>query len=463
LKEYPNFRPDFLFGAATSAYQIEGAWNVDGKGESIWDRFCHTPGKIRLGHTGDTACNHYYLFREDVALMKRLGLKAYRFSISWPRVLPTGQARINEKGLDYYRSLIDTLLQNNIRPFITLFHWDLPQALQKRIGGFRSRECAKLFADFAYAMTRRLSDRVIDWITINEPWTYAIPGELAGVHAPGRRNPWGAFQTMHNLLVAHGLGVQAIKAIGSHLRAGAALNLMSIYPRGPSEKDRDAVQTADQFYNRIQLDPLFKGVYPEALLRKLRWFVPDIHADDMEIISTKSDFLGINTYTIAHAYHKWYVPFFHAWMTGAQIGTAEHLADGLQHTSMGWPIWPQGMHEVLTRIRNEYGNPLVYVTENGAAFDDHAENGCVHDPKRVEFLRSHIHVVHQAIEEGANIRGYFVWSLLDNFEWSMGYSKRFGIVYVDYASQSRTIKDSALWYSNLIRYGQGDCTSLEGH
>jgi beta-glucosidase len=446
-----------LFGAATSAYQIEGAWNVDGKGESIWDRFCHMPGKIRLGHTGDIACNHYYLYREDIALMKHLGLNAYRLSISWPRVLPTGRDQINEKGLDFYKSLIDTLLQNNIRPFVTLFHWDLPQVLQSHIGGFRSRECAKLFADFAYMMTRKLSDKVFDWITINEPWPYAISGELAGIHAPGKRNPWGAFRTMHNLLIAHGLGVQAIKAVGDHLQAGLALNLMSIYPRGPSEKDRHAAQIADQFYNGIQLDPLFKGTYPQALLRRLHWFAPSIDANDMEIIATKTDFLGINTYTVAHAYHKWYIPFFHAWMTGAQIGTVEYLADGLQHTSMGWPVWPHGLYEVLTRIRSEYGNPLVYITENGAAFDDHIENGSIHDFKRVDYLRRHVHMVHQAVKEGADVRGYFIWSLLDNFEWSMGYSKRFGIVYVDHASQERITKDSGLWYSNLIRHSRGHC------
>jgi beta-glucosidase len=456
LQEYPRFPRGFLFGAATSAYQIEGAWDIDGKGESIWDRFCHTPGKIRFGHTGDIACNHYYLYREDVSLMRHLGLNAYRLSISWPRVLPTGRSKINEKGLDFYRSVIDALLEKGIRPFVTLFHWDLPQALQSSIGGFRNRECAKLFADYAHMMACKLGDRVLDWITINEPWTYAVPGELAGIHAPGRKNPWGAFQTMHNLLVAHGLGVQAIKAVDSHLRTGPALNLMPIYPRGPSDKDRDAAQIADQFYNGMQLDPLFRGVYPKTLLRRLRWFVPQIRDEDMEIIATKSDFLGVNTYTVAHAYHKWYIPFFHAWMTGAQLGTAEHATSDLQHTSMGWPVWPHGIYELLMRIKSEYGNPRVYITENGGAFDDDITNGTVHDAMRVDYLRRYVQMSHKAIEEGANVHGYFVWSLLDNFEWSMGYSKRFGIVYVDYGSQSRTIKDSGLWYSGLIRHGQDD-------
>jgi beta-glucosidase len=457
LEKDRRFLPEFLFGAATSACQIEGAWKTDGKGESIWDRFCHTPGKIRFGHTADVACNHYHLYRDDVALMKHLGLNAYRFSIAWPRVLPSGQGPVNEKGLDFYKSLVEILLQNGIRPFITLFHWDLPQILQSRLGGFRSRECAKLFADFAYTMARQLGDTVFDWITINEPWTYAVPGELGGVHAPGRRNPWGAFQTMHNLLVAHGLGVQALKAVRSDLRTGAALNLMPIYPRGPSRKDKDAALIADEFYNRIQLDPLFKGTYPRALLRRLRWFAPNIEADDMDIITTRSDFLGVNAYAIAHAYHKWYIPFFHAWMTGAQVGTVEYAADGLEHTSMGWPVWPRGIYEVLTRIRSEYANPPVYITENGAAFDDFIENGSVHDFKRVEYLRHHLHMVHQAMKEGADVRGYFVWSLLDNFEWSMGYSKRFGIVYVDHVSQERTIKDSGLWYSGVIRHNQDPC------
>ena len=451
MKEYPRFPANFLFGASTSAYQIEGAWNEDGKGESIWDRFCHTRGKIQLGHTGDIACDHYHRYKEDVSLMKSLGLNSYRFSVSWPRVFPTGKGKINQKGLDFYDRLVDGLVEAGVKPFATLFHWDLPQNLQTGIGGFRNRECIKYFTEYAVEVVKKLGDRVHHWITVNEPWVYAIPGELSGVHAPGKRNPWAAFRTIHNLLLAHATAMEAIKSIDCNFQVGIALNLMSIYPMTGSKKDNDAADIADQFYNRIKLDPLFNGKYPSQLWEKLSIFCPRVQPGDMELIRSPIDFLGVNSYTCARAYHKWYVPFFHAWMTGSQIADTEFVKDGIQYTSMGWEVCPKGIYDMLMRIKEDYENPVVYITENGVAFEDTLEDGAIHDIKRIDYLREHTDMIYRAIQDEANIKGYFAWSLLDNFEWSVGLSKRFGIIYVDYDTQNRIIKDSGLWYSDLIK------------
>ena len=445
------FPDNFLFGSGTSAYQIEGGCNADGKGSSIWDTFCQKRGTIRFGHTGDIACDHYHLYRDDVALMKSLGLNTYRFSISWPRIFPTGKGTINPQGLDFYDRLVDSLVEAGIDPFVTLFHWDLPKHLQRTIGGFGNRQCVDYFTDYAIAVTEKLKDRVKHWITINEPWVYAMPGVLFGTHAPGKRNPWAAFRTIHHLLLAHATAMKAIKSIDTSLQVGIVLNLMPIFPMTDIKKDRDAADTADLFYNRIQLDPLFKGSYPEKLMKKLRLCWPKIHSGDLEQIGTPSDFLGVNYYTCARAYHKWYVPLLHAWMTGATIPEKEFEKDGIQHTAMGWEVYPKGIYEILMRLKQAYGNPPVYITENGAAFEDHLENGSVHDPKRLNFLRAHLENVHQALRDGTNVKGYFAWSLLDNFEWSVGFSKRFGIVYVDYENQKRYVKDSGLWYADLIK------------
>jgi beta-glucosidase len=446
-----TFPPSFVFGSSTSAYQIEGAWQEDGKGESIWDIFCHTRGKIRFGHTGDVACDHYHRWKDDILLMKSLGLNAYRFSVSWPRIFPTGEGEANQKGLDFYDRLVDGLLEAGINPFVTLFHWDLPQALQYKIGGFSNRECVKYFTEFAIKVAKKLGDRVNHWITINEPWIYAVFGELIGVHAPGKRNPWAAFRTIHNLLLAHATAMEAIKSINNKCLVGISLNLTSIRRMTDSQKDRDATYIADLFFNGIQLDPLLKGQYPNLLWNKLRLFRPRVQSGDMKLISSHLDFLGVNCYTSARAYHKWYVPFLHAWMTGSRIPDTEFMKDGIQYTSMGWEVYPKCIYNVLMRIKKDYGNPSVYITENGAAFDDIVDNGAIHDIKRIDFLIKHVDMVYKAIQENANVKGYFVWSLLDNFEWAVGFSKRFGIVYVDYNTQNRIIKDSGFWYRDLIQ------------
>ena len=451
MESHMTFPPSFVFGSSTSAYQIEGAWQEDGKGESIWDRFCHTRGKIRFGHMGNVACDHYHRWKDDILLMKSLGLNAYRFSVSWPRIFPTGEGEANQKGLDFYDRLVDGLLEAGINPFVTLFHWDLPQALQYKIGGFSNRECVKYFTEFAIKVAKKLGDRVNHWITINEPWIYAVFGELIGVHAPGKRNPWAAFRTIHNLLLAHATAMEAIKSINNKCLVGISLNLTSIRRMTDSQKDRDATYIADLFFNGIQLDPLLKGQYPNLLWNKLRLFRPRVQSGDMKLISSHLDFLGVNCYTSARAYHKWYVPFLHAWMTGSRIPDTEFMKDGIQYTSMGWEVYPKCIYNVLMRIKKDYGNPSVYITENGAAFDDIVDNGAIHDIKRIDFLIKHVDMVYKAIQENANVKGYFVWSLLDNFEWAVGFSKRFGIVYVDYNTQNRIIKDSGFWYRDLIQ------------
>ncbi len=454
MQKEKTFPKDFVFGAATASYQIEGAVNEDDRGPSVWDRFSHTPGKIKPGHNGDVACDHYHRFEEDVEIMSSLGLDAYRFSVSWPRVIPEGSGSVNEKGVDFYSRLVDTLLEKGITPYATMFHWDLPQALQDRFDGFASPEVSEYFADYAELLVRRLGDRVKHWITLNEPWVYSVLGNLFGIHAPGRKNIWAAFRTGHNLLVSHGKAVRRIRALDSEALAGITLNLMPVYPKTDTEKDRKAADRADQFINRQFLDPLFKGEYPQELWKRISLFTPKIRAEDMDIIGEKIDFLGINNYTRERAYFSLKRPFFFFDMTGMEVAERDFVKDGVQYTSMGWEVFPEGIHQLLLRMKNEYGNIPVYITENGAAFEDEPveESGKmrVHDEKRVDFLEKYTAKAAQALDEGCNLKGYFVWSLMDNFEWAEGYDKRFGIVYVDYRDQRRIIKDSGLWYRDFI-------------
>lgn len=456
MSDYIQFPKDFIFGTATASYQIEGAWNEDGKGESIWDRYTHTPGKHKSGDTGDVACDHYHRYQEDVDLMKEIGINAYRFSISWPRIFPEGNGTLNQKGIDFYSRLVDKLLEAGISPYVTLFHWDLPQNLEEKYGGFSSRECVKIFADYAQTVAKHLGDRVKNWITFNEPWVHAMAGYLIGYHAPEKKNPWAAFNNTHNQLLANGLALQAIKSVQPDNRVGITLSLAPVYPGSDNEKDRQAAILGDQFRNGLFLDPLFKGVYPEKLWKKAWLIRPTIKEGDMEIIKAPIDFLGINNYTREQAYYKWYVPFFQFWMSGVEVAETEFVKDGVQYTSMGWEVYPDSLYELLIRMKNEYGNPLIYITENGASFEDKVEKGeIVRDTKRVEFLKEYTKSVHKALKEGVNVKGYFVWSLLDNFEWAEGYSKRFGIIYVDYQTQKRIIKESGHWYSGLIKAAKG--------
>lgn len=443
-----RFPPGFIWGAATAAYQIEGAWNEDGKGESIWDRFAHTPGKIVDGTTGDVACDHYHRWEEDVAHMAAMGLKSYRFSISWPRIFPTGSGPVNERGLDFYRRLIEALNARGIIPNVTLYHWDLPQALEDR-GGWANRDTALRFAEYAALLFRRLGAAVPLWTTHNEPFIQTFYGYGTGQYAPGRHEPWTMLSVAHHLLLSHGLAVQAFRAEfprSSANRSGPQIGIvLIIWPAHPASLrpwDVDANRFADGATNRIFLEPLFRGRYPEDVLRHFAWrgMRPAIRPGDMEIISAPLDFLGLNTYS--RMINRFY-PF-------DLIGGVRQATPPGPTTAMGWEIYPPCILETLRKAR-EYTDLPLYITENGAAFDDAVEaDGAVNDAARVAYLRDHIAMAHRALQEGIDLRGYYVWTLLDNFEWSYGLRKRFGLLYTDFATGRRIWKRSAYWYRDVI-------------
>ena len=447
-----QFPEGFLFGAATSAYQIEGACREDGKGPSIWDEFVHKPGKIRFGQNGDTACDAYHRYAEDIALMKTIGLQAYRFSISWSRVFPEGEGKINSAGLDFYSRLTDALLEAGIIPFPTLFHWDLPLALQRKYNGFENRTVSALFADYSEAVVRALGDRIEQWVTINEPFEFAAFGHFLGQHAPGKTSLPAYFRVIHHLLLAHGQALERIRSSRPQNKVGIVVSLTPIHAQTGSAKDQMAARLANQFMNHITLQPLYRGSYPEPLWSRVRLLHPALKAGDLQTISAPTDFIGINNYQREFATYKWYVPFLQMDISGQDTAETEFVKDGVQHTSMGWEVYPQGLYECLRLLKDEYGNPPVYITENGAAFDDRLSvDGQVYDPLRIQYLESYLGKAQQAVEEGCALKGYFVWSLLDNFEWAAGFSKRFGIVYVDFETQKRTIKASGIWYQGLIQ------------
>jgi beta-glucosidase len=447
-----RFPAGFLWGTATSAYQIEGGWDADGKGLSIWDTFSARSGKIDGNHHGQVACNTYNDFETDIAIMQQLGIGAYRFSVSWPRVLPDGRGPANAAGLAYYDRLVDALLKAGITPFVTLFHWDLPHALQESMRGFESRDCAFHFADYAELMARTLGDRVRNWITLNEPWVHATLGYLRGLHAPGRMNPWAYLRVIHHQLLGHGLALERLRALDPAADVGLSLNLAPVYPARDTEGDRQAARLVDQGLNRIFLDSLFLGRYPEPLWSRLRRFQPEVQPGDLAVISQKIDFLGINYYTRTRVRRAWYIPYIQAWPTEGLGAPAQHLLRrGARYTNMGWEVFPEGLFALLTGIRRDYGDVPIYITENGAAFSDEVRDGRVHDEQRQRYLQDHLAQLSRAIDAGVDVRGYFAWSLLDNFEWSYGYHKRFGLVHVDYDTQQRTIKDSGYWYAAFIR------------
>lgn len=442
---YLSFPQDFIWGAATSAYQIEGAWNEDGRGPSVWDVFCRQPGKTWQGQTGDVAADHYHRWREDVDLMAQLGLRAYRFSISWPRVLPRGTGQVNQAGLDFYDRLVDALLARGIQPFVTLFHYDLPLALQEK-GGWPNRDIVHHFAEYARIVAQRLGDRVTYWIPHNEPFVVAALGYYTGEHAPGVRNPVAALQAIHHLLLSHAYAAQAIRAYAkTSPRIGIALNLNPVYPASPSLLDRQAARRFDRLINRVCLDPLFLGRYPGHLLPPLSWFWPRVKPGDMAAIASSLDFLGVNYYSRAVVRHDWKTPL---------IWAKETELPGMERSPM-WEIYPKGMYELLRRVWDDYHPISIIITENGVPVPDMLDtDGQVHDPGRIGYLQRHLFWVHKAIQEGIPIHGYFVWSLLDNFEWALGYQMRFGLIYVDYPTQRRIVKDSGWWYAEVIRSGR---------
>jgi beta-glucosidase len=436
-----SFPPDFLWGAATASYQIEGAWDEDGKGESIWDRFSHTPGKIANGDTGDVACDHYHRWPEDVALMKEIGLQAYRFSIAWPRLLPEGRGRVNQAGLDFYDQLVDGLLETGIEPFITLYHWDLPQALQDQ-GGWPARSTAEAFVEYAALASRTLGDRVTYWMTLNEPHISAVLGYLQGRHAPGHSDLDEALAAAHHLLLAHGWAVPVIRRNSPDAQVGIALNLSGQTPASPSAADRTAAWRVDGVLNRWFLDPLSARGYPPDIVQHYGRPMDFVQAGDLEAIATPLDFLGVNYYARG---------IVRSSVVPESENAPRTVFPNPERTEMGWEVYPEGLYELLGRVHFDYRFPSLYVTENGAAYPDQiSADGQVDDPARVAYLKNHFTEAAKAIAAEVPLRGYFVWSLMDNFEWAHGYSKRFGLIYADYLTQQRVLKTSARWYRRVI-------------
>ncbi len=435
-----RFPSNFLWGAATAAFQIEGAWDADGKGPSIWDRFSQTLGNVTGNHTGNVACDHYSRYPEDISIMRQLGLKAYRFSVSWPRVIPEGFGRINPAGLDFYDRLVDALLAANIEPYLTLHHWDLPQTLYEK-GGWTNRDNLHAFADYATVMAKRLGDRVKKWATFNEPGVVAWDGYVSGEHAPGIKDDVAtARQVAHNLLVAHGLATQTIRSANPNVDVGIVISQWGVDPASDDPAD---VAAAEQFWNAretIFFHPLFRGYYHPASMDAAKDTLPFVHPGDMSLIAQKLDFLGINFYSRS--------------VVSAKDGYLEQIP-GSEYTDMGWEVCAPAFRRMLVKINHDYDLPPIYITENGAAFvDEVSPDGKIHDERRLDYLRNHFIQTRLAMQDGVDIRGYFVWSLLDNFEWGHGYTKRFGIVRVDYETLERTIKDSGEWYSRVVAANQ---------
>ncbi len=434
-----RFPEGFLWGASTAAYQIEGAVHEDGRGSSIWDTFSHTRGKVRGGDTGDVACDHYHRYREDVALMRELGLDAYRFSSAWPRLFPTGGGRVNPKGRDFYDRLIDALLKAGIAPWLCFYHWDLPQALQDK-GGWAERDTADYFADYAAYAAEHYGDRVRHFVMMNEANVVALLGHLLGIHAPGKTDLSTFAAAAHHLNLATGMALERLRSGAKDWRLGTVLNLQPVHPATESEADQQAARFFDAAWNRTFLDPLLRGAYPELTQTMLE---PFIQPGDLEQIRQPLDFLGLNLYTrfLVRADPK------------SLVGMSQAASPlGSELTAMGWEVYPDALFEQLIGLKENYGNPEVYVTENGAAFDDRLNaQGEVQDARRIAYFEGYLTALHRALEQGANVKGYFVWSLLDNFEWAEGYSKRFGLIHVDYETQRRTPKGSFEWFQRLIQ------------
>lgn len=437
-----RFPPGFVWGAATAAYQIEGATREDGRGESIWDRFSHTPGKTANGDTGDVACDHYHRWGDDIQLMRTLGLNAYRFSIAWPRIVPDGRGHVNEAGLAFYDRLVDGLLEAGITPWVTLYHWDLPQVLQDA-GGWTNRATADAFAEYVDVVTQRLGDRVKHWITLNEPWCSSFLSYHIGEHAPGHKNFNEALQAVHTLLLAHGQAVPIIRRNSPDAQAGITLNLAQVYPATESPDDQAAARRYDGYFNRWFLDPLYGRGYPQDMLALYGDRVPATEAADFDVIAAPTDFLGLNYYNPTFIYDTPDAPVLR---TGATRIEGEY-------TAMDWLVYPQGLYDLLVRVPREYPTGPLYITENGAAYPDqvsHNGEARVHDPERTRYYRQHLQAAQRALGDGVPLQGYFAWSLMDNFEWAWGYTRRFGITYVDYDTQQRTLKDSGRWYKQVI-------------
>ena len=438
MKEIGKFPQDFIWGTATASYQVEGAYNEDGRGLSIWDTFSKTEGKVLHGHNGDTACNQYHLYKEDIKLMRELGVKSYRFSISWSRIYPEGFGEINKPGIIYYKNLCDELLGAGIEPCVTLYHWDLPQTLEDK-GGWRNRDTAKHFAEYAETVFKELGSRVKMWITLNEPFCSAMLGHGTGEHAPGMKDLSTAYKVLHNLYLAHGLAVKRFRKGKFTGKIGISLNLDRPRPASDSQNDQKAAEIGEIKGSRFYMDPLFGRGYPEWLFKNDPDFKPEIEEGDMQIIAQQLDFIGLNYYTEQAAVLK-----------DETNWKAEKTK--IDKSEMNWDIVPDGLTRLLVWMSENYGNPEIYVTENGGAFKDTLSSDCIscNDPDRINYLKSHFSACKNALEQGVNLKGYYLWSFMDNFEWAYGYTKRFGITYVDFNTQERIPKDSFYFYRDYI-------------
>ena len=435
------FPQSVIWGTATSSYQIEGGAREGGRGPSIWDTFSHTPGNVAGGHTGDVACDHYHRWREDIQHMAALGVRSYRFSVAWPRILPEGTGPVNQEGLDFYDRLVDGLLEAGIQPAVTLYHWDLPYRLQT-IGGWANRAVVDAFVHYAEHVMKRLGDRVHAWITHNEPWCASFLSYQLGHHAPGMKDMAIALQVAHHLLLSHGRVVQLFRSLGLPGEIGITLNLSPAYPASAVEEDRAAARRQDGYLNRWFLDPVFKGRYPDDMwgLYAAAYPMPDVRSGDLETIAQPIDFLGVNYYSVSRVAHDPQNPT--GWRHVKPIGPV---------TDMGWEVWPDGLLDLLLRLKADYGDPAIYITENGCAYPDQPDaEGKVHDPLRIRYYEQHLIKCSEAIAQGGRLKGYYAWSLMDNFEWAFGYTKRFGLIYVDFDSQARNWKDSAHWYRQVV-------------
>ncbi len=442
-----TFPKNFWWGTATASYQVEGAWNEDGKGESIWDRFSHTPGKIKNNQNGDVACDHYHRYPEDVRIMQALQMKSYRFSIAWPRIQANGSGKPNSKGLDFYSRLVDSLLGAKIRPFATLYHWDLPQTLEDA-GGWPNRDTAQRFADYADLMMTALGDRVQSWMIFNEPWVFTTLGYLLGNHAPGRTDLDAYLRSTHVVSLAQGMAYRVMKGVRPKAVVGTAFSMSPMEPASNSRADREAAERAHLWQNVWFLDAALKGKYPDAFIGVTPEML-GVQAGDMEKVRTPLDFIGINNYfrMVVKATRLGALnlnPISKIFPADVKLG-----GDTGPHTDLGWEVYPRGLYEIVMRISKDYKRPLE-ITENGCAYGDApGKNGVVSDTRRIAYYRSYLRELAQAIKEGADVRGYHAWSLLDNFEWAEGYTQRFGIVYVDFKTQKRTVKESGQWYAKV--------------
>lgn len=432
-----KFPADFLWGVATSAYQIEGATQEDGRGTSIWDTYSRIPGKVLGGESGDVACDHYHRWASDLDLVAGLNLNAYRFSVAWPRIMPEGTGRVNAAGLDFYERLVDGALERGLQPHVTLYHWDLPQALQDR-GGWPHPDMPEWFTNYALAVYSRLGDRVASYATFNEPWCTAELGYHVGRHAPGVQDLRASLLASYQIQLAHGSVIRALRAENTKAELGTVLNLYPVDAASGKAEDVHAARLIDEKLNRWYLDPIFRGQFPAEAVADYAESMPEIDPQALASAKQPLDFLGVNYY-------------FRQWVSEGGASRAGPPSPDAERTAMGWEVYPEGLYRLLTDLHREYQAPKYLITENGAAFDDQWENGEVRDEARTRYLRDHLEQLHRAMQDGVPVGGYFAWSLMDNYEWAYGYSKRFGIVHVDYSTQQRTLKDSAKWYRDFVR------------